>query len=41
MLKPRTPKRMWGLCVLLFGATTLNYLDRQTISILARPFRGI
>ena len=26
---------MWALCWLLFGATTLNYLDRQTISILA------
>jgi ACS family hexuronate transporter-like MFS transporter len=26
---------MWTLCLLLFGATTLNYLDRQTISILA------
>ena len=25
----------WRLCVLLFLATTLNYLDRQTVSILA------
>jgi len=25
----------WGLCILLFLATTLNYLDRQTLSILA------
>jgi MFS transporter, ACS family, hexuronate transporter len=25
----------WGVCVLLFFATTLNYLDRQTLSILA------
>src|SRR5262245_37988205 len=25
----------WGLCLLLFLATTLNYLDRQTLSILA------
>jgi len=25
----------WGLCILLFPATTLNYLDRQTLSILA------
>jgi ACS family hexuronate transporter-like MFS transporter len=31
---PRAGK-MWTLCWLLFGATTLNYLDRQTISILA------
>ena len=28
-------RKMWTLCWLLFGATTLNYLDRQTISILA------
>ncbi len=27
--------RKWQLCVFLFLATTLNYLDRQTISILA------
>ena len=25
----------WTVCVLLFLATTLNYLDRQTLSILA------
>src|ERR1700693_151400 len=25
----------WQLCVVLFVATTLNYLDRQTMSILA------
>jgi len=25
----------WGLCLLLFLATTLNYLDRQTMSLLA------
>src|SRR5215813_11146290 len=28
------PKR-WQLCIVLFLATTLNYLDRQTMSILA------
>ena len=27
--------RKWGLCLLLFLATTLNYLDRQTLGILA------
>jgi ACS family hexuronate transporter-like MFS transporter len=27
--------RRWTLCLLLFLATTLNYLDRQTMSILA------
>jgi ACS family hexuronate transporter-like MFS transporter len=25
----------WGICILLFLATTLNYLDRQTLGILA------
>src|SRR5262245_25149046 len=25
----------WGVCTLLFLATTLNYLDRQALSILA------
>jgi MFS family permease len=25
----------WGLCILLFLATTLNYLDRQVLSVLA------
>lgn len=28
------PKK-WQICALLFAATTLNYLDRQTLSILA------
>jgi ACS family hexuronate transporter-like MFS transporter len=27
--------KKWQVCILLFLATTLNYLDRQTISILA------
>jgi len=30
----RLPKK-WQLCIVLFLATTLNYLDRQTMSILA------
>jgi ACS family hexuronate transporter-like MFS transporter len=30
-----TSRKAWWLCGLLFGATTLNYLDRQTIAILA------
>ncbi len=33
--QPRTPAKAWGLCIFLFLATTLNYLDRQTMSILA------
>lgn len=32
-----SPARRWLLCLLLLAATTLNYLDRQTLSILA-PF---
>ena len=35
MADSRTPNKVWALCFLLFGATTLNYLDRQTVSILA------
>src|SRR5437899_418419 len=31
----RAPRKTWLLCLLLFAATTLNYLDRQTLSILA------
>ena len=31
----RTPRKIWLVCLLLFAATTLNYLDRQTMSILA------
>jgi ACS family hexuronate transporter-like MFS transporter len=33
----KTSWNKWTVCVLLFLATTLNYLDRQTLSILA-PF---
>ena len=35
---PRPPGK-WTLCLLLFFATTLNYLDRQTLSILAPAMR--
>ena len=35
MADARTPRKIWLLCILLFAATTLNYLDRQTLSILA------
>ena len=31
--------RKWKICGLLFLATTLNYLDRQTLSILAPILR--
>jgi ACS family hexuronate transporter-like MFS transporter len=25
----------WAICILLFFATTINYIDRQTLSVLA------
>jgi MFS transporter, ACS family, hexuronate transporter len=31
---PRMPRRRWTICALLFCATTVNYIDRQTLSIL-------
>lgn len=34
----RTPSR-WVLCVLLLAGTTINYLDRQTLSLLAPMMR--
>ena len=33
--KPRTGMYRWGICALLFFATTINYIDRQVIGILA------
>jgi len=30
-----SPAKKWNLCIVLFLATVLNYLDRQTMSILA------
>lgn len=30
----------WGLCALLFGATLLNYLDRQALSVMAPLVRA-
>jgi MFS transporter, ACS family, hexuronate transporter len=34
---PRLPQRRWWILVLLFSVTVLNYVDRQTLSVLA-PF---
>ena len=31
---PAGGRRRWGICALLFGAATINYLDRQVIGIL-------
>ncbi|MDP9338508.1 MAG: MFS transporter [Acidobacteriota bacterium] len=34
--KPATSHVRWTICALLFFATTINYLDRQVLSMLAR-----
>jgi ACS family hexuronate transporter-like MFS transporter len=31
----------WTVCVLLFFATTINYIDRQVLGILAPELQGI
>jgi len=33
----KTPKLRWWMCAMLFASTTINYIDRQTLSLLA-PF---
>src|SRR5437868_9814449 len=35
---PKGPLR-WGICALLFFATTINYIDRQVLGILAVPLQ--
>ena len=35
MTRPPRLATKWKICLLLFLATTLNYLDRQTLSVLA------
>jgi ACS family hexuronate transporter-like MFS transporter len=35
-LKPATSHVRWTICALLFFATTINYLDRQVLSMLAK-----
>src|SRR6187402_2719311 len=34
-------KYRWVVCALLFFATTINYIDRQVIGILAKDLQGI
>jgi ACS family hexuronate transporter-like MFS transporter len=34
--RPRTSNVRWTVCALLFFATTINYVDRQVLSILAK-----
>ncbi|WP_421945441.1 MFS transporter [Pedobacter sp.] len=33
MSQPKTSKYRWNICLLLFLATTINYLDRQVLSL--------
>src|SRR5437763_16949796 len=34
--RPATSRLRWTVCALLFFATTINYVDRQVLSILAK-----
>ena len=34
--RPKTSHVRWTVCALLFFATTINYVDRQVLSILAK-----
>ena len=34
--RPATSRMRWTICALLFFATTINYIDRQVLSILAK-----
>jgi ACS family hexuronate transporter-like MFS transporter len=40
MRAPGLPSR-WVICALLFAATTLNYVDRQVLAILAVPLQRV
>jgi ACS family hexuronate transporter-like MFS transporter len=35
-MRPATSHMRWSICALLFFATTINYIDRQVLSILAK-----
>src|SRR5581483_10503128 len=37
---PRTGQYRWMICALLFFATTINYVDRQVIGILAKDLQA-
>jgi ACS family hexuronate transporter-like MFS transporter len=36
----RVSRYRWGICALLFFATTINYIDRQVLGLLAPQLRG-
>src|SRR6266478_4332915 len=38
---PRAGRYRWVICALLFFATTINYVDRQVIGILAKDLQNI
>src|SRR2546425_12032243 len=38
---PRAGRYRWVICALLFFATTINYVDRQVIGILAKDLQTI
>ena len=37
---PRAGRVRWGICALLFLATTINYIDRQVIALLKGTLKG-
>ena len=39
MIRPASADYRWIICALLFFATTINYLDRQVLGILATPLQ--
>ena len=39
--RPATSHIRWTVCALLFFATTINYVDRQVLSILAKTLETV
>jgi ACS family hexuronate transporter-like MFS transporter len=37
---PVADGRAWGVCWLMFAATVLTYMDRQTVALLGEPIKG-
>ena len=40
-LRSRIGRYRWVICALLFFATTINYIDRQVVGILAKELEKI
>src|SRR5215471_343880 len=40
LARPAQSRFRWTVCALLFFATTINYLDRQVLSILAKTLEN-